>query len=130
MLTGGLNILTASVYLPFSIGEHAVYFPPFLTHCRKYFCFSSIFLHSTSIQRSALAQQFNHTHLSFCFFHHTDDNLKPTLYGYYGAQFMKVLHCNLTLHFQTIALVSGCTYSALPLHQLQFHSPSENCLSH
>jgi len=130
VLTAGLNILTALVYLPFSISVHAVYFPPFLTHCHKYFCLSSVFPHSMSIQHTALAQQFNHTHLSFCFFHYTDDNFKPMLNSYYGAQFVKDLHCNLTLHFQTTVLVSGCTNSAIPLHQLQFHSPTENCLSH
>jgi hypothetical protein len=124
------NILTALAYLTFSNSVHAVHFPPFLTHCLKYFRLSSVFPHSLSIRHTALAQQFNHTHLPFRFFHHTDDNLKPTLYGYYGAQFVKDLHCNLALHFQTMALVSGCTKSAMPLHQLQFHGPSENCFSH
>ena len=94
------------------------------------FCLSNIFPHSLSIRHTALAQQFNHTRLPFRFFRHTDDNLKPTLYGYYGAQFVKDPHRNLALHFQTMAIVSGCTNRKMPLHQLQFHGPSENCLSH
>ena len=123
MLTASLNMLTVLVYL-------TLHFPPFLTHCHKYFCLVSIFPHTLSKQHTGLAQQFNHTHQPFCFFHQTDDKLKPMLYGYYRAKFVKDLHCNLTLHFQTMALVSGCTNSAMPLHQLQFHSPSKNCLSH
>jgi hypothetical protein len=126
----GLNILTALAYLT-SRSVYALYTSLHSSPTAlNTFAFPAFFPHSLSIQHTALAQQFNHTNLPFRFFNHTDDDLKPTLYGFYGAQFVKDLHCNLTLHFPTMALVSECTNCVMPLHQLQFHSPSENCLSH